>query len=57
MTKTTDPVCGMVIEESSAAGSIIRAGATYFFCSRSCQERFEADPQHYTLEREGGAER
>ena len=57
MTKTTDPVCGMVIEESSAAGSIIRAGTTYCFCSRSCQERFEADPQHYTLEREGGAER
>ncbi|MGC8474493.1 MAG: YHS domain-containing protein [Candidatus Dormibacteria bacterium] len=56
MAKTTDPVCGMVIDDSSAAGTVTRDGTTYFFCSGSCQERFEAAPEQYTLNGADGAE-
>ncbi|HVX23347.1 MAG TPA: HAD-IA family hydrolase [Acidimicrobiales bacterium] len=47
MATTTDPVCGMTIEESAAAGSAVYEGITYSFCSAACQERFEADPATY----------
>ncbi|MBF6558258.1 MAG: YHS domain-containing protein [Acidimicrobiales bacterium] len=47
MATTTDPVCGMTIETSAATGTAIHDGTTYFFCSRSCQESFEADPTLY----------
>jgi Cu+-exporting ATPase len=48
MTVTTDPVCGMVIEETAAAGSAIHEGRTHYFCSPACQQRFETDPWQYT---------
>jgi Cu+-exporting ATPase len=47
MATTTDPVCGMTIEESAAAGSITHDGQTYYFCSSGCQQRFQADPVQY----------
>ena len=47
MATTTDPVCGMAIEESAAAGSVTHEGKTYYFCSSACQGRFEADPGQY----------
>lgn len=47
MTTTTDPVCGMTIEEAKAAGSATHGGVTYYFCSTSCQEQFEAEPDKY----------
>ena len=42
-----DPVCGMEIEVSRAAGNETHEGKEYFFCSKSCQERFRAEPQQY----------
>lgn len=47
MANTTDPVCGMTLEESAAAASNTYAGTTYYFCSDSCQELFQADPKTY----------
>ena len=47
MATTTDPVCGMTIEESAAAGSATHRGVTYYFCSPACKERFEAEPEKY----------
>lgn len=47
MATTTDPVCGMTIDESAAAGSTSHQGTTYYFCSSGCPERFEADPGQY----------
>jgi P-type Cu+ transporter len=44
---TTDPVCGMPIDQSNAAGTLTHAGAAYYFCSGACQARFEADPAKY----------
>jgi len=36
-----DPICGMVVDTSTALRSE-RAGRTYYFCSTSCQRTFES---------------
>lgn len=35
-----DPVCGMVLVESSAIGPDVVAGETYYFCSTGCQDTY-----------------
>ena len=47
MATTTDPVCGMTIEQTAAAVSATYDGTTYYLCSPACQERFEADPAQF----------
>lgn len=42
-----DPVCGMTVEPTSAAGSAEHAGKTYWFCSAHCQKKFTAAPETY----------
>jgi Cu+-exporting ATPase len=42
-----DPVCGMNVEEKSAAGNAVHSGTTYYFCSPKCQHEFEANPAKY----------
>ncbi|HET9216126.1 MAG TPA: heavy metal translocating P-type ATPase [Terriglobia bacterium] len=42
-----DPVCGMNVDPHKAAGSHEHGGVTYYFCSRSCLERFKANPTQY----------
>ncbi|TAH35969.1 MAG: heavy metal translocating P-type ATPase [Planctomycetota bacterium] len=42
-----DPVCGMQVDEAGAAGRVGHQGTTYWFCSRHCQERFQADPRRF----------
>ena len=39
-----DPVCHMDIVGADAAGSSEHDGKTYYFCSKGCQNTFEADP-------------
>ena len=51
MATVTDPVCGMTIDTSAAAGNVTLDSATYYFCSPSCQQRFEAEPDTYTTGR------
>ncbi|MFH1094223.1 MAG: YHS domain-containing protein [Candidatus Omnitrophota bacterium] len=36
---TIDPICGMEVEESKAI-KLEKNGETYFFCSKSCQDKF-----------------
>lgn len=43
-----DPVCGMQIAADKAAASLVHEGQTYYFCSKSCAEKFRANPTHYT---------
>ena len=43
-----DPVCGMQVEESDAAGESEYDGKTYYFCSTGCKAKFDADPAEYT---------
>jgi YHS domain-containing protein len=47
MAMVTDPVCGMHIESEEAAGTLEYKGKTYFFCSQTCHDAFEADPGSY----------
>lgn len=42
MTKVTDPVCGMVIDDRAAAARGQYGGVTVYFCSAGCQVRYEA---------------
>ena len=46
-TKAKDPVCGMSVLPSKAAGSAEHGGTTYHFCGRGCLAKFEADPAKY----------
>jgi len=42
-----DPVCGMMVTPSGAAGKHEYKGATYYFCSPGCLRSFHKDPEHY----------
>lgn len=42
-----DPVCGMGVDSSQAAAASAYAGRTYYFCSASCRDKFEKDPERY----------
>jgi P-type Cu+ transporter len=43
-----DPVCGMdVVPGQARGGSANDAGETYWFCSKTCREKFVADPRRY----------
>jgi YHS domain-containing protein len=42
-----DPVCGMDVNPQSAAAATLHAGRTYYFCSRSCRDKFEQSPEQY----------
>src|SRR5687768_3645243 len=42
-----DPVCGMTVDPSRAAGHTEYKGKTYYFCATSCLRKFTADPERY----------
>ena len=44
---TKDPVCGMMIDENTAAGKSAYKGQTYYFCAASCKNKFDAQPEKY----------
>jgi Cu+-exporting ATPase len=48
-----DPVCGMTVDPQKAAGASKHEGRSYYFCSRGCETKFDADPEKYL---KGGAE-
>jgi len=43
----TDPVCGMDVNEKSAAAKSEYKGQTYYFCSMQCKQQFDKNPQTY----------
>jgi P-type Cu+ transporter len=45
--KVKDPVCGMDVTPATAAGGFEYRGQTYYFCSKSCLAKFQADPLKY----------
>jgi len=45
----TDPVCGAELRRAEAAGAVDYHGAVYFFCSKSCEETFLAEPERYVV--------
>jgi Cu+-exporting ATPase len=42
-----DPVCGMQVDEKSAAATYQYKGQTYYFCAPGCKAAFEKDPEKY----------
>lgn len=42
-----DPVCGMDVDEATAAGKSEYKGQTYYFCSPGCKRSFDQDPEKY----------
>jgi len=46
-----DPVCGMQVDERTAAGSADYHGTRYWFCSNQCEATFRGAPEKYV----GGA--
>lgn len=42
-----DPVCGMQVEPEKATGSSEYQGQTYYFCSKGCKAKFDANPSQY----------
>lgn len=44
---TKDPVCGMDVDEKTAAGKSEYKGQTYYFCSLGCKRSFDKEPEKY----------
>jgi Cu+-exporting ATPase len=42
-----DPVCGMTVDDQRAKGQSDFGGRTFYFCAKSCKDRFDANPQQY----------
>ena len=42
-----DPVCDMEVDEQSAAGRSQYQGQTYYFCTESCKNEFDQNPEMY----------
>jgi P-type Cu+ transporter len=47
VSKLVDPICGMTVNPSTAAGSYEYNGKTYYFCSTHCLYRFQEDPERF----------
>ena len=42
-----DPVCGMNVDAAKPAATVTHDGKTYYFCCRSCAEKFRVDSAKY----------
>ena len=42
-----DPVCGMTIDEKTAAGRSEYEGTVYYFCAPICKRKFDEEPAKY----------
>lgn len=47
MAKRVDPVCGMEVDEGTAAGRSEHEGRPYYFCSAGCKQKFDDSPEQY----------
>jgi P-type Cu+ transporter len=45
--KMIDPICGMNVDPTSAAGSWSYEEKTYYFCSTHCLNKFKQNPRQY----------
>lgn len=51
-----DPVCGMQISESEAAGKSEHEGKIYYFCSAHCKDAFDKEPRRFAKQEDTGLE-
>ena len=45
--KKKDPVCGMMVDPETAAGTSEYQGEAVYFCSPGCKQKFDADPDRF----------
>jgi YHS domain-containing protein len=45
--ETKDPVCGMTVDRQKSTAASTYRGKTYYFCSASCRDKFEHEPEKY----------
>jgi len=50
-----DPVCGMQVEEKTAAHKSEYGGQTYYFCAPGCKRSFDQNPEKYLTTSGSGA--
>ena len=43
----TDPVCGMQVNEQTATEKSDYQGKDFYFCSATCKQQFDKNPQQY----------
>jgi YHS domain-containing protein len=46
-TMSIDPVCGMEVDEKTAAATSEYKGKTYYFCAPGCKTAFDKEPEKY----------
>ena len=51
--ETKDPICGMTVDEATAAHAE-RDGKTFYFCSDRCRQRFLSAPTDVKPEGKSG---
>lgn len=42
-----DPVCGMMVDEKTAAATAVHGGKTFYFCAPGCKGKFLKNPGQY----------
>lgn len=47
MAKVRDPVCGMEFDSSQAEAQTSYKGQAYYFCSESCRQAFDENPEEF----------
>ena len=45
-----DPVCGMEVDPAAAAAQSEYKGKMFYFCSPTCKQKFEKNPDSYTTD-------
>jgi Cu+-exporting ATPase len=45
--QAVDPVCGMKVDKRAAKFKLHHQGTDYYFCCRSCQDKFASDPERF----------
>jgi Cu+-exporting ATPase len=50
-----DPVCGMTVIPATAKFSSEHARTSYYFCAKSCKDKFDSDPEKYLKPRPSAA--
>jgi YHS domain-containing protein len=50
-TEAIDPVCGMRADSSIAPLAFDAKGRVYYFCSSTCRDEFQKNPELYSVKR------
>ena len=55
MNSAIDPVCGMKVDPARAAATVHWGDRDWYFCAKSCAEKFRRDPERFSSSGKSGA--